>query len=76
MERTTYELKYCERCGSLCLRPSQSSQTYCQPCGKLLLDYAFTGDRGLLLRKSKDESAAPLPSAGQPSAIEMCGRLQ
>lgn len=31
MQETAYELKYCERCGSLGLRRCQSSETYCEP---------------------------------------------
>jgi len=28
------ELKYCERCGGLWLRPSGGSQVYCAACGR------------------------------------------
>lgn len=38
MEETKLELKYCERCGALGLRRSQSSESYCEPCGRLLME--------------------------------------
>ena len=36
MERIIYELKYCERCGSLCTRRSDSSDTYCDACTQIM----------------------------------------
>ncbi len=41
MELITYELKYCERCGSLGLRRCQSSENYCEPCGLILTNYVL-----------------------------------
>jgi Zn-finger nucleic acid-binding protein len=29
----TFELKYCERCGGLWLRPGGGGEIYCGPCG-------------------------------------------
>lgn len=29
---STMELKYCERCGGLCLRPRSARQIYCRAC--------------------------------------------
>jgi ribosomal protein L37AE/L43A len=62
MEDATYELKYCERCGSLGLRRSKSGESYCRPCGQVLVSYSLPGDteRKLLLRKSEPESLTPL----------------
>lgn len=50
---TTYELKYCERCGALGMRRSDSSESYCRPCGKILTTYSLSGAvvRRLLNRK-------------------------
>ena len=36
MEATTLELKYCERCGALKLRRSNSTDNYCKRCARLL----------------------------------------
>jgi hypothetical protein len=78
MERTTYELKYCERCGSLGLRRSQSLETYCEPCAEILLNYALPGR--MIGRKLFGQPATrfrtPLQlKAGSPSGPAL-GRLQ
>ena len=39
MESIKYELKYCERCGTLNLRPVSSTTTYCMLCERLLQRY-------------------------------------
>ncbi len=44
MQPTTYELKYCERCGALLLRRSQSGKTYCGPCQQALIHVFFPGN--------------------------------
>lgn len=44
MPLTTYELKYCERCGSLLVRRSQSSENYCEPCRQALMHVLFPGN--------------------------------
>lgn len=31
---TQFELKYCERCGGLWLRPAGGAQVYCVACGR------------------------------------------
>ena len=78
MQETAYELKYCERCGSLGLRRRESSETYCEPCGQILTNYSFPGDlrRRSLLRKSRSESHAPLKLEGQAQPCLPFGRLQ
>ena len=38
MQAISCELKYCERCGSLRLRRTDSADTYCQPCGRALFN--------------------------------------
>ena len=61
MENITYELKYCERCGSLGLRQCKSPQSYCRPCGQLILNYSLPADaRRGLLSKTKPVTIAPL----------------
>jgi len=35
MTYSRYELKYCEGCGRLSLRPSQSEQPYCVDCEQM-----------------------------------------
>lgn len=35
-EISTLELKYCERCGGLCLRPRASRAVYCPACARRL----------------------------------------
>lgn len=56
MQPITYELKYCERCGSLRLRRADSAETYCQPCEQVLFSLPLpdgTRQSKLLLRKPR-----------------------
>jgi len=41
MEMISYELKYCERCGTLKLRPIDSGGTYCRRCNGMLARYTI-----------------------------------
>jgi hypothetical protein len=34
----SFELKYCERCGGLWLRPAGGGQTYCVACGRAMAE--------------------------------------
>jgi ribosomal protein L37AE/L43A len=76
MERTSYELKYCERCGSLGLRRVHSGETYCEPCGQMLINYSFSGDmvRKSLFRRRKTPRPILSRAEGQPSLLR--GRQQ
>ena len=47
-QTTAYELKYCERCGSLGLRRVLSAETYCRPCGHVLTNIVVPGSRSPL----------------------------
>ena len=38
LEIVELELKYCERCGALWLRPCTEEQVYCAPCAKKMLN--------------------------------------
>ena len=46
MEPTTFELKYCERCGALGVRRLHSSESYCEPCAQVLTHYLPPSGRG------------------------------
>ena len=46
METKRYELKYCEGCGTLKLRPVASPQSYCQRCELRLARFVFRGKGG------------------------------
>jgi hypothetical protein len=35
-----FELKYCERCGGLWLRPCAAAAVYCSPCARQMADIA------------------------------------
>ena len=37
-EKLCLELKYCERCGGLWLRPMGGEQIYCAPCARAIAD--------------------------------------
>ena len=77
MERITYELKYCERCGSLCTRRSDSSDTYCDACTQMLTQVCLPGGIGRRSRHRRDrERIAPQASVPQLKSQAECGRLQ
>ena len=78
MPNITYELKYCERCGSLGLRRSQSGETYCKPCGQMLNNYAIPADAGRRsrLRQPKLPVAVPGTVGVDSQSASPCGRLQ
>lgn len=79
MQPTTYELKYCERCGSLRLRRAASTETYCEPCGQMLLNCCLLNHAeraSSLLRKSRGKSSIPLAAIDQAQAGLPFGRLQ
>jgi ribosomal protein L37AE/L43A len=41
MKYSSYELKYCERCGGLGLRRSRSGLPYCSECEQLMAPFSF-----------------------------------
>jgi hypothetical protein len=72
MEPTAYQLKYCERCGSLRLRPADSAENYCQPCEQALFNWSLPEETVRLLRKTRQA-----PDAAQDQNPELpVGRLQ
>lgn len=46
MESKRYELKYCEGCGTLRLRPVASPESYCRRCEERLSRFVFRGKGG------------------------------
>lgn len=58
MENIKYELKYCERCGTLKLRPVSSANNYCLLCERMLARFRFP-------RGSRTASIVGLPSASE-----------
>jgi hypothetical protein len=79
MQPSTYELKYCERCGSLRLRPAASAETYCQPCGQMLANYSLPNHAPratlLLCRPPAKAGAALIVSSNVQPGLPL-GRLQ
>ena len=69
MQEITYELKYCERCGSLQLRRADSANTYCRPCQQALFRFppGQVLSSGALLRMPRMRKDQPpiLPAAAQ-----------
>ena len=58
MKSTKYELKYCEGCGTLKLRPVTSEKTYCMRCEWLLSRYSLS-------KRARGGAAVSLPSAAE-----------
>lgn len=71
MEPIALELKYCELCGSLTLRRSHSSETYCARCHDALNTYLLPGQVGRLHPRA---STHPAPTAA--SVVTMPGRFE
>ncbi len=79
MDIIRYELKYCERCGTLKLRPVTSSNTYCDPCERLLARFAFSRNPGAGKPKTIAPSATVGMIAGIPLAVmnnQLAGRVR
>jgi len=76
MEQGTYELKYCERCGSLGTRRAHSSDTYCESCAQILTHSFLPGaaSRRPRLRRARNQKALPLQIKGEAELAG--GRLQ
>lgn len=45
------ELKYCERCGGLWLRPAGGSQVYCAPCAREVEEMPPTARESQVLKE-------------------------
>jgi len=74
-----YELKYCERCGSLRLRRSDSAESYCPSCEHVLFDAPFSHGalQAKLLRGKHKRAKASLPALpGQAQRPLVHGGLQ
>ena len=73
VEGNTFELKYCERCGALGVRHSESSESYCEPCGRVLSEASPPSawaerlrkvQPGLFRRMRQAETARPAAAVG------------
>jgi hypothetical protein len=79
MQPATYELKYCERCGSLSLRRAASADTYCKPCAEMLANFSLPNHAvraSLLLRRPRRKSAVARVLNHEAQAPQPFGRLQ
>jgi hypothetical protein len=61
MEKLTLELKYCERCGGLWLRPAGGGQIYCVGCARKIAE---------LPASSREAETVEMPRGSQPP-VEM-----
>jgi hypothetical protein len=76
MEQGIYELKYCERCGSLGTRHTESSETYCEACARVLTHCFLPGAGGLRLRSRKARASKKQSWRVKVSSQPAAGRLQ
>ena len=76
MQAISYQLKYCERCGSLRLRPAASAEIYCPSCEQALLR-AVTPTALPCKRPPKRRlpKAGPPVLAGPAQVEPLCGGL-
>ena len=64
MPTITYQLKYCERCGSLRLRPAHSAENYCQPCEQALFHWSLPEESVRLLLRRPAQAPVVEPVGG------------
>lgn len=50
MSYSSFELKYCERCGGLGLRRTHSGTSYCATCDQMMQNFLLRPSRALLRR--------------------------
>jgi len=79
MKSVKLELKYCERCGTLKLRPVSTTTHYCLPCERMLARYRFprrteVADGASLASTAKLSLPAGMPVA--MSGVAATGRAQ
>ncbi len=79
MQLATYELKYCERCGSLKLRRTASGDAYCEPCGRMLINYSLPNhaERACMLLRKPAAKSSTAPVMIDAAQVDLpLGRLQ
>jgi hypothetical protein len=65
MNTEKLELKYCERCGTLKLRPVSSTQNCCKACARMLERYRL----GKRARAIVANGMPPPPASHVPAAV-------
>ena len=75
MEQGTYELKYCERCGSLGTRRAHSSDTYCESCAQILTHAFLPGAAGRRprLRRAREPEGIAAADQGRSRTLPAGG---
>ena len=68
MQYPKLELKYCERCGGLWLRPQGGEAVYCNTCAAVMRDMAPPKARGGTPAASADAAWGAPPPALQAAA--------
>jgi hypothetical protein len=78
MNTEKFELKYCERCGTLKLRPVTSNQNCCKACAHLLERYRLgKRARAIIANGIPIAPASPVPAAIPAAVAEAAaGRAQ
>ena len=76
MERISYELKYCERCGALGTRRSDATNHYCESCAQAMAGSSFPGVPDWRPRLRRRPSRPRLPMGVKAAAQPACGGLQ
>jgi hypothetical protein len=66
------ELKYCERCGGLWVRPAGSEEVYCACCAIEMADFALPRKKKTSPRLPGNHATDALPAG--PRLVALCGR--
>ena len=71
-EELRFELKYCERCGGLWLRPAGGGQTYCASCARQMSELPRpSGERETLEEKENPRWAEGCSANDEDSRPDM-----
>ncbi|MGA9039294.1 MAG: hypothetical protein WB421_02055 [Terriglobales bacterium] len=66
------ELKYCERCGGLWVRPSGSEEVYCASCAIEMADVALPRKKKTAPRLPVNHNTDRVPAG--PRLVVLCGQ--
>ena len=76
MDCATYQLKYCERCGALGTRRSETNDSYCEPCAQLLAKSFSPDSLSKRPRLRRNPARRRRPLQRKTEAQPVCGGVR
>ena len=71
VDESQFELKYCERCGGLWLRPAGTEQVYCSRCEPEMAELPTVVRKRAKSRKPKRQETSGAIRNGQYDGLDM-----